>query len=189
MFAALMRRAALRIEHTARDEQARREFLERAVCHPGPPLSEHEDYDPRADLGELEASVLERMDLELKAERELRDIRKLCEEALGRTPDPARSTIQVVRDLCADHLAARTYRANMEDPPAGLEPHTQPECPIHPRDRPVVPEALDASTRAERERVLALAGQMLRDCAGLHGTMVRRLEALIEDIKCGARTY
>ena len=115
MFAALMRRAALRIEHTARDEQARREFLERAVCHPG-------------------------------------------------------------------------YRANMEDPPAGLEPHTQPECPIHPRDRPVVPEALDASTRAERERVLALAGQMLRDCAGLHTTMVWRLATLIEDIKCGART-
>lgn len=101
----------------------RREFLERAVCHPGPPLSETEDYDPEADLGELEASVLERMDLELKAERELRDIRKLCEEALVRTPDPARSTMQVVRDLCADHSAARTYRANMEDSPAGLELH------------------------------------------------------------------
>lgn len=97
MFAALMRRAALRIEHTARDEQA------------------------------------------------------------------------------------RTVRADAEQ--------ARLECPIHPRDRPVVPEALDASTRAERERVLALAGQMLRDCAGLHTTMVRRLEALIEDIKCGARTY
>ena len=102
---------------------AHRAFLERAVCHPGPPASEHEDYDPEADLGELEAAVLERMDLELKAERELRDIRKLCEEALGRTPDPARSTMQVVSDLCAYAEAARTYRANMEDPPAGLEPH------------------------------------------------------------------
>jgi len=78
---------------------ARREFLEQAVCHPGPPASEHEDYDPEAPLGELEAAVLERMDLELKAERELWDIRKLCEEALGRTPDPARATIQVVREL------------------------------------------------------------------------------------------
>ena len=90
-------------EHAAAEqaEAAHRAFLERAVCHPGPPASEHEDYDPEADLGELEAAVLERMDLELEAERELRDIRKLCEEALGRTPDPARSTVQVVRDLLA----------------------------------------------------------------------------------------
>ena len=90
--------AADALNHAA---AARREFLERAVCHPGPPLSEHEDYDPEADLGELEASVLERMDLELKAERELQDIRKRCEEALGRTPDPARKTMQVVLDLLA----------------------------------------------------------------------------------------
>ena len=104
-------------------------------------------------------------------------------------------------ELAARDEQARTTHADAERRQARLEialathkaapvqNETQPECPIHPRDRPVVPEALDASTRAERERVLALAGQMLRDCAGLHGTMVRRLEALIEDIKCGARTY
>ena len=72
---------------------------------------------------------------------------------------------------------------------APVQVETQPECPVHPRDRPVVPEALDAATRAERDRVLALAGQMLHQCAGWHSTMGRRLEALIEDIKCGARTY
>ena len=59
----------------------------------------------------------------------------------------------------------------------------------NPPNSPVVPEALDVATRAERDRVLALAGQMLHQCAGLHGTMVRRLEALIEDIRCGSRTY
>ena len=83
--------------------------------------------------------------------------------------------------------AAKAALATRKAAPAQTE--TQPECPMHPHDRPVAPEALDASTRAERERVLALAGQMQRDCAGLHSIMVRRLEALIEDIKCGARTY
>jgi hypothetical protein len=53
----------------------------------------------------------------------------------------------------------------------------------------VVPEALDAATRAERDRVLALAGQMLHQCADWHSIMGWCLEALIEDIKCGARTY
>ena len=102
---------------------ARRAFLERAVCHPGPPLSETEGYDPDAPVGELEAAILERLDHETEDRRDLWDIRKRCEEALGRTPDPARKTMQVVLDLCAYAEAARTYRANMEDPPADLEAH------------------------------------------------------------------
>lgn len=100
-----------------------RAFLERAVCHPGPPLSETEGYDPDAPVGELEAAILERLDHETEDRRDLWDIRKRCEEALGRTPDPARKTMQVVLDLCAYAEAARTYRANMEDPPADLEAH------------------------------------------------------------------
>jgi adenylylsulfate kinase-like enzyme len=56
------------------------------------------------------------------------------------------------------------------------------------RDEQARTARADAEHR-ERDRVLALAGQMLRDCAGLYGTIIRRLEALIEDIKCGARTY
>ena len=134
----LLSEAALRLEQDALAENCiafpvtkelraaqaeRRAFLERAVCHPGPPASEHEGYDPEAALGELEAAVLERMDLELQHERDLREIRRVLEEAIGRTPDPARSALQVARDAAAHLSAARTYRANMEDPPAGLEPH------------------------------------------------------------------
>lgn len=141
---------------------AHRAFLERAVCHPGPPASEHEDYDPEADIGELEAAVLERMDLEPKAERELQNIRKLCEEALGRTPDPARSTMQVVRELCAHHSAARTYRANMEDPPAGLEPHEM-ASPIVRREHFAGPfPAISGYVKRTAAARAATVGQALR---------------------------
>ena len=95
-------------------------------------------------------------------------------------------------DMYRAHAIALIARNFTDHPPnkaAPVQVETQPECPVHPRDRPVVPEALDAATRAERDRVLALAGQMLHQCAGWHSTMGRRLEALIEDIKCGARTY
>jgi len=125
--------AADALDHAATE---RRAFLARAVCHPGPPLSETEDYDPETPLGELEAAILERMDHETEDRRDLWDIRTLCEEALGRTPDPARSTMQVIRDLCAYAEAARTYRANMEDPPADLEAHEQVARPLTPIVRP-----------------------------------------------------
>lgn len=109
---------------------ARREFLERAVCHPGPPLSEHEDYDPETPLGEFEAAILERLDHETEDQRDLWDIRKRCEEALGRTPDPARKTMQVVRDLCAyeEARAATIDQAlRMLKPGQRLAVHDEPE--------------------------------------------------------------
>ncbi len=94
---------------------ARRAFLERAVCHPGPPLSETEDYDPEAPLGELEAAILERLDHETEDRRDLWDIRKRCEEALGQTPDPARKTMQVVRDLLAQPTAIQRLNEQCRD--------------------------------------------------------------------------
>jgi len=94
-------------EHEAagRAEDARRRFLEAAVCHPGPPMSEHEDYDPDADLSDLEGSVLERMDMETRWHRELMEIRREAEGILARTPDPSRSTVQVFKDLLAHFIA------------------------------------------------------------------------------------
>jgi hypothetical protein len=107
-------------EHEAagRAEDARRRFLEAAVCHPGPPLSETEDYDPDADLSDLEGSVLERMDMETRWHRELMEIRREAEGILARTPDPSRSTVQVFKDLLAhfiafhQHLEERVTAAN-----------------------------------------------------------------------------
>jgi hypothetical protein len=63
--------AADALDHAATE---RRAFLARAVCHPGPPLSETEDYDPETPLGELEAAILERMDHETEDRRDLWDI-------------------------------------------------------------------------------------------------------------------
>lgn len=64
--------------------------------------------------------------LELKYEQDLREIRRVLEEAIGRHSDPARSTVQVAYDAAAHMSAARTYRANMEDSPLGLEAHERP---------------------------------------------------------------
>lgn len=58
-----------------------------------------------------------------KAAADLQEVRSLLEEAIGRTPDPARSAVQVARDAAEHISAARTYRANMENPPADLEAH------------------------------------------------------------------
>jgi hypothetical protein len=102
ILAALLREAA---EHIAQQSDWRRAFLERAVCHPGPPMSEQEDYDPDADLSELEGSVLERMDMETRWHRELMEIRREAEDILARAPDPSRSTVQVFKDLLAHFIA------------------------------------------------------------------------------------
>lgn len=120
-------------EQSARDLAARRAFLEQAVCHPGPPLSETEDYDPEAPVGELEAAILERLDHETEDRRELWDIRTLCEAALGRTPDPARTTIQVVRDLLAQPTTMQRLNEQCRDrraaerAAAGIVPVVRPE--------------------------------------------------------------
>lgn len=88
-------------EHEAagRAEAARRRFLEQAVCHPGPPMSETEDYTGEEDLGELEAIVLERLDRELRLENDLGTIWRLTEEAMG-------GTLGLGRNTSADPLAA-----------------------------------------------------------------------------------
>ncbi len=106
----LLREAAVTLQQ---DAATRRAFLERAVCHPGPPMSEQEDYDPDADLDELEGSVLERMDMETRWHRELMEIRREAEGILARTPDPSRSTVQVFKDFVAfhHHLAERVTAA------------------------------------------------------------------------------
>jgi hypothetical protein len=105
-------------DYIERLEAQRRAFLERAVCHPGPPMSEQEDYDPDADIAELEGSVLERMDMETRWHRDLMEIRREAEGILARTPDPSRSTVQVFKDLLAhfiafhQHLEERVTAAN-----------------------------------------------------------------------------
>lgn len=92
----LLREAAVTIHQGA---DARRRFLEQAVCHPGPPLSEHEGYTDKEDLSELEAMVLERMDRELRLENGLGTIWRLTEEAMG-------GTLGLGRNTSADPLAA-----------------------------------------------------------------------------------
>lgn len=72
-------------DHVEQQTAARRRFLERAVCHPGPPLSEHEGYTGEEDLGEHEANILERMDRELRLESDLGTIWRLTEGAMGGT--------------------------------------------------------------------------------------------------------
>lgn len=98
----LLREAAVTIHQGA---AAWRTFLERAVNHPGPPVSEMERYDPDADLAELEGAVIERLDLELARHRELMEIRGEAERILARTQDPSRSTVQVFKDLLAHFIA------------------------------------------------------------------------------------
>ena len=62
-------------------------------------------------MAELETQVIERLDREMRLEREVWDIRALAEKQIGRDADPARGSIEVVRDMVA----------MFEDRIAGLE--------------------------------------------------------------------
>lgn len=79
---------------------ARRAFLERAIVHPGPV----EPVDPVWDFRtaeDLERQVVERLDREMRLEREVWAMRQLADEKIGRDADLARGSIEVVRDMVA----------------------------------------------------------------------------------------
>lgn len=89
--------AADKIEQSS---AARRAFLERAIVHPGPV----EPVDPVWDFRtaeDLECQVIDRLDREMRLEREVWAMRQLADEKIGRDADLARGAIEVVRDMVA----------------------------------------------------------------------------------------
>lgn len=86
-----------------------RRWLEKAVGHPGPPASEFDGYDPRTDLSEYRAAILERLDNEVRFHGELMDIRRAV---LG--PDHHKmqmSTVTAVADLLQEARLFRQFAA------------------------------------------------------------------------------
>ena len=95
----LLEAAAERIEADALLLSASRSFLMRAIVHPGP-VEDEEGWDIFT-LAELETQVVERLDREMRLEREVWAMRQLADEKIGRDADLARGSIEVVRDMIA----------------------------------------------------------------------------------------